>query len=65
MFELLYTIHLANACCNTLINPAMVTYFNCGKDGYFATSYLELKDTGNIKEIKKEELSNKLGKEEP
>jgi len=28
-------------------------------------SYLELKDIGNIKEIKEEELSNKLGKEEP
>jgi len=28
-------------------------------------SYLELKDIGNIKEIKKEEMSNKLGKEEP
>jgi hypothetical protein len=28
-------------------------------------SYLELKDTGNIKEIEEEEMSNKLGKEEP
>jgi len=29
-------------------------------------SCLELKDTGNIKEIEeKEEISNKLGKEEP
>ena len=43
----------------------MVTYFNYGKDGYFTTSYLELKDIGNIKEIEKEEMSNKLGKEEP
>jgi len=43
----------------------MVTCFNCGKDSYFTTSYLELKDMGNIKEIKEEELSNKLGKEEP
>jgi len=29
----------------------MVTYFNCGKDGYFTTSCPELKDIGNIKEI--------------
>jgi len=28
-------------------------------------SCLEPKDTGNIKEIKEEEISNKLGKEEP
>jgi len=39
--------------------------FNCRKDGYFTTSYPELKDIGNIKEIKEEETSNKLGKEEP
>jgi len=26
---------------------------------------LELKDIGNIKEIEEEEMSNKLGKEEP
>ena len=53
--------------CTTLINPAMVTYFNCGKDSHFALFYLELKDIGNIKEIKEEEeeTSNKLKKEEP
>jgi len=57
---------LANAYCNTLINPTLVTCFNCGKDSYFTTFYLELKDIGNIKEIKEEEeMSNKLGKEEP
>jgi len=28
-------------------------------------SCLELKDIGNIKEIEEEEMSNKLGKEEP
>jgi len=28
-------------------------------------SYLEPKDIGNIKEIKEEEMSNKLEKEEP
>jgi len=28
-------------------------------------SCLELKDTGNIKEIEEEETPNKLGKEEP
>jgi len=43
----------------------MVTCFNYGKNSYFTTSCPELKDTGNIKEIEKEELSNKLGKEEP
>jgi len=61
----LYTIPLTNACCNTLINPAMGTCFNCGKDNYFTTSCPELKDIGDIKEIEEEETSNKLGKEKP
>jgi len=39
--------------------------FNYRKDGHFAISCLELKDIGNIKEIKEEETSNKLEKEEP
>jgi len=43
----------------------MVTCFNCGKDSYFTTSCLELKDIGNIKEIEEEETSNKLRKEGP
>jgi len=43
----------------------MVMCFNYRKDSYFATSCLELKDIGNIKEIGKEEMFNKLGKEEP
>jgi len=43
----------------------MVTCFNYRKDSYFALSYLEPKDIGNIKEIEKKEISNKLGKEEP
>ena len=55
----------ANAYCNTLINPTMVICFNCEKNSYFTTFYLELKDTGNIKEIEKEETSNKLGKKTP
>jgi len=63
--DLLYTIPLTNAHYNTLINPATVTCFNYGKDGYFTTSYLELKDMGNIKEMEEEETSNKLEKEEP
>jgi len=42
----------------------MVICFNCGKNSYFTTSCLELKDIGNIKEIEKEETSNKLEKEE-
>jgi len=43
----------------------MVMYLNYRKDSYFTTSYLELKDIGNIKEIEEEETSNKLEKEEP
>jgi len=43
----------------------MVTCFNCGKNSYFAISYLEPKDIGNIKEIEEEETPNKLEKEEP
>jgi len=43
----------------------MVTYFNCGKDSYFAIFCLELKDIGNNKEIEEEEMSNKLRKKEP
>jgi len=56
---------LANARCNTLINPTIVICFNCGKNSYFAISCLELKDMGNIKDIEEEEMSNKLGKEKP
>jgi len=59
----LCTIPLTNTCCNTLINPTTVTCFNCGKDSYFAMSYLELKNMGNIKEMEEEETSNKLEKE--
>jgi len=40
----------------------MVICFNYGKDSYFTISYLELKNMGNIKEIEKEEISNKLKK---
>jgi len=43
----------------------MVICFNYKKDSYFTLSCLELKDIGNIKEIEKEEMSNKLGKKEP
>jgi len=56
---------LVNTYRNTLINPTMVTCFNYGKNSYFTTSYLEPKNTGNIKEIEEEETSNKLKKEEP
>jgi hypothetical protein len=54
---------LTSAYCNTLINSTTVTYFKYRKDGYFTLSCLELKDIGNIKEIKEEKISNKLGKE--
>jgi hypothetical protein len=50
---------------NTLINSATVTCFKCGKDSHFTLSCPELKDIVNIKEIKEEEISNKLRKEEP
>jgi len=39
--------------------------YNCGKDGHFALSCLELKNINNIKEIEEEEILNELGKEEP
>jgi hypothetical protein len=50
---------------NTLINSATVTCFKCRKDSHFALSCPELKDIVNIKEIKEEEMSNKLKKKEP
>jgi len=57
---------LANACCNTLINPILVTCFNYGKDSYFTIFCPEPKDTDDIKEIEEEEeIFNKLKKEEP
>ena len=65
MSNLLYTIRLANTYYNTLINPTIVICFNYRKDGYFTIFYPELKNIGNIKEIKEEETSNKLEKEEP
>jgi len=63
--DLLYIIPLTNAYYNTLINSAIVIFFNYGKDSYFILSCLELKNIGNIKEIEEEEISNKLEKEEP
>ena len=58
---------LTSAYHTTLIGPATVICFNCGKDNHFTLSCLELKDINNIKEIEKEEeeTSNRLGKEEP
>jgi len=38
--------------------------FNCKKDSCFTLSCPELKDIDNIKEIKEEEMSNKLEKKE-
>jgi len=43
----------------------LATCYNCNKEGYFALSYLELKDIGDIKEIKEGETSDESGKEEP
>ena len=53
MPNLLYTTPLTSTCCNILVNPATVIYYNCKKNGYFILLYLELKNTGNIKKIKK------------
>jgi len=39
--------------------------YNCDKEGYFALSCLELKNSGDIKEMEEGETSNELGKEEP
>ena len=61
----LRTIPLTNTRRNTPIDPATVICFNYRKDSYFTTSCLELKDTGNIKEIEEEEMSDESGKEEP
>ena len=58
----LYTTLLISTYYNTLINSALVTYFNYRKDSYFILSCLEPKDIGNIKEIKEEEIFNKLKK---
>ncbi len=40
-------------------------YYNCDKDGHFASSCLEPKSIGDIKEIEEEEMFDKLEKEEP
>ena len=53
---------LISTYCNTLVNSAIVICFNCGKDGYFTLFYLEPKVIGDIKEIKKEKISNKFKK---
>ena len=39
--------------------------YNCDKNKHFTLSYLEPKNTGNIKEIEEGETTNKLKKEEP
>ena len=62
--DLLRTTPLTSTRRNTLIDPATVTCYNYRKDNYFTSSYLELRDIGNIKEIE-EEISNESGKEEP
>jgi len=49
---------------NTLINPTIITCFNCRKKGHFILFYLKPKNINNIKEIKEEKIFNKLGKED-
>jgi len=51
-------------CCNTPIDYNIVICYNCGKDKYFTLFYLKLKNISDIKKIKKEEIFDKLGKEE-
>jgi hypothetical protein len=43
----------------------MAMYFNCGKDGHFASSCPEPKDIGDIEEMEEGETSDESGKEEP
>jgi len=50
---------------NTLIDYDIVICYNCGKNGLFILFYLELKNIGDIKEIKEEEIFDELRKEEP
>jgi len=38
--------------------------YNCGKNGYFVLSCLELKNINNIKEIEEEKIFDESGKEE-
>ena len=58
---------LTSTYCNTLIDSTTVIYYNCRKDSHFTLLYLELKNTGNIKEIEEieEDTSEELGKKEP
>jgi len=56
---------LTNIYYNTPINSIIIICFNYKKDNYFALSCPKLKDINNIKKIKEEKMSNKLGKEEP
>ena len=42
----------------------MVIYYNCNKDRHFTLSCPELKNIGNIKEIKEKEITDELEKEE-
>ena len=64
LFNPLYTMPSTSAYCSTLINFAIVIYFNCKKDNYFALSCPELKDINDIKEIKEKEIFKKLRKKE-
>ena len=59
------TISLTSTFHNTLINSIIITYYNYRENSYFILFYLKLKDLDNIKEIEKEDLYNKLGKDKP
>ena len=65
MPNLPYTIPLTSIYCNTLINTIIVICYSYRKDSYFTLFCLELKNIGNIKEIKEGEVFNKLEKKEP
>ena len=63
LFNLLYTTPLISTCCNTLIDFAIVIYYNYGKDSYFTLFCLKPKNISNSKEMEEEDLFNKLGKD--
>jgi hypothetical protein len=59
------TMPLTSTRRNTPIDPATVICYNYGKDSYFTSSCLELKDISDIKEIEEGEISNRSGKDKP
>ena len=63
--NLLYTMPLTRTYCNTLINFAIVMYYNYKKNNRLTLAFLGLKDISNIKKIEKKDIINILGKNKP